>query len=89
MLTQEIIAKLEYPKKVYLPTGDLTNVFYIGSSIISPRNIITNVFHVLEFKYNLMTLSKVAKELRCSIIFFHHFCIFQELYSGKVRDISK
>lgn len=58
-------------------------------SNISSRSVITKVYHIPEFKYNLLSVSKVTKELNCSVTFFPHFCVFQELYTGKVREIDK
>uniref|UniRef100_A0A0V0GIF5 Putative ovule protein n=1 Tax=Solanum chacoense TaxID=4108 RepID=A0A0V0GIF5_SOLCH len=28
-------------------------------------------------------------ELGCSVTFFPNFCVFQELYSGKVKEVGK
>ncbi|XP_055803840.1 uncharacterized protein LOC129872909 [Solanum dulcamara] len=42
-----------------------------------------------EFKYNLMSVSKITKELGCSVSFFPDLCVFQELYTGKVKEVDK
>lgn len=31
----------------------------------------------------------MTRELQCSVLFFPHFCIFQDLCTGKVRGIGK
>jgi len=77
------------PKPVSLPNGEVAYVTHTGSCSISPRSVITNVFHIPEFKYNLLSVSQMTKELGCSVTFFPHFCVFQELYTGKVREIGK
>ncbi|XP_075098909.1 uncharacterized protein LOC142175808 [Nicotiana tabacum] len=48
-----------------------------------------DVLHVLDFKFNLMSVSKLTRELSCCPAFFPDFCIFQDLYSGKVLEIGK
>lgn len=41
------------------------------------------------FKFNLLSVSKITKELSCSVIFYPKFCTFQDLYSGKVMGIGR
>jgi len=89
MLTSDSVIKVKEPKPVYLPTGEVSYVSHTGLCKISPRSVITNVYHIPEFKYNLLSVSKVTKELNCSVTFFPHFCVFQELYTGKVREVGK
>lgn len=36
-----------------------------------------------------MSISKVTKELGCSVTLFPNFYVFQELHSGKVKKIDK
>lgn len=47
------------------------------------------MFHVPQFKYNILSVSKLTKELQCSTICFPDFCVFQELFTGKVKGIGK
>lgn len=44
---------------------------------------------VPEFKYNLLSVSKLTRELQCSVNFFSTFCVFQDLFIGKVKGIDK
>lgn len=89
LMTKESIIRQKVPHPIYLPNGEVSNVTHIGSCFISPRSVITNVYHILEFKYNLLSVSKVTKEWGCLVTFFPHFCVFQDLYTGKVREIGK
>lgn len=34
-------------------------------------------------------MSKLTKELGCSVTLFPNFCVLQELYNGKVRVVGK
>lgn len=43
----------------------------------------------LSFKYNLLCVAKLTRELNCCALFYPDFYIFQELFSGKVRGISR
>lgn len=44
---------------------------------------------VPDFKYNLLSVSKLTKELQCSVNFFPTFCVFQDPYTGRVKGINK
>ncbi|KAH0640292.1 hypothetical protein KY285_036878 [Solanum tuberosum] len=89
ILTSESVVKVKDPKHVYLPTGEVSYVSHTEMCHISPRSVITKLFHIPEFKYNLLSVSKVTKELNCSVTFFPHFCVFQELYTDKVIEVGK
>lgn len=89
ILTKDFVVKSKDPKHMYLPTGGFSYVSHTRKCQISPRSVITNVFHIPEFKYTLLLVRKVTKELKCSITFFPHFCVFQELYTVKAREVSK
>lgn len=74
---------------MFLPNGEVSLVTHIGSSILSDRSIISNVSHLPRFHFNLMLVSKVTRELNCSVRFFPSFCLFQDLYNGKMKEIGK
>ncbi|XP_019224817.1 PREDICTED: uncharacterized protein LOC109206448 [Nicotiana attenuata] len=75
--------------KVHLPTGDVAYVSHIGKASVFEGQNISNVLYIPEFKYNLLSVSKLTKELQCSALFFPDFCIFQDLCSGQVKAIGK
>lgn len=52
MLTKEYISMLDSPKHVYLLNGDSTKVTHVGSSALLVRSLVTNVFHISQFRYN-------------------------------------
>ncbi|XP_015165801.1 uncharacterized protein [Solanum tuberosum] len=89
MMVKGSVSKLPELKPVYLPNGTTTQVSHVGSCALSARSIITNALHVPAFKYNLLSVSQITKELGCSVTFFPNFCVFQELYSGKVKEVGK
>lgn len=64
------------PKRVHLPNGNVTEVSHVGSYKIAIEGVIHNVLYILDFKYNLLSISKITKELQCSVLFLRDFCIF-------------
>ncbi|KAH0705523.1 hypothetical protein KY290_010213 [Solanum tuberosum] len=89
MFIKGTVSKLEVPTVVYLPNGDSTHVTHVGSCALGDNGIISNVLYLPDFQYNLLSVSKLTKELDCSVTFFLNCCVFQELYSGKVKQIGE
>ncbi|XP_060194556.1 probable leucine-rich repeat receptor-like protein kinase At1g35710 isoform X3 [Lycium barbarum] len=47
------------------------------------------VLHVSTFKFNLLSVSKLTKQLSCSVSFYPDFYLFQELFTGRVIGIGR
>ena len=67
-----------------MPNGGVALVTHTGSCTIS------NVLHLPQFKYNnLLSVLKETKQLNCSATFLPNFCVFHDIYSGKVKGIGR
>lgn len=75
--------------KLCLPTRDVATVKHIGSTYIFSGHKITNVMYIPEFRYNLLSVLKITKELKCVVMFYPDFCILQDLFGGQVKNIGK
>nr|XP_016468765.1 PREDICTED: uncharacterized protein LOC107791253 [Nicotiana tabacum] len=75
--------------KVHLPTREHVSITHVGICSFFKNKKVQNIFHILEFKYNLLSVSKLTKELRYLVAIYPDFCVFQELSSGKVLGIGK
>lgn len=75
--------------KDYLPTGNVVSVTHKGNSSILNSHPISNVLVLPDFNINLLSVSKLTKELQCSISFFPNFCIFQDLSTSMVKGIGR
>lgn len=75
--------------KVCMPTGKESAITHIGSASLLVDIHVRNLLYVPEFEYNLLSVSKLTKELSCSVNFFPYFCVFQDLYSGRMRGIGR
>ncbi|XP_075112368.1 uncharacterized protein LOC142182211 [Nicotiana tabacum] len=69
--------------RVQVHTGGRAEITSIGSYKLG------NVLHVPDFKFNLLSVSKITKQLSCVALFFPDFCMFQGLFNGKVLGIGK
>ena len=76
-------------RKVHLPNGGVTFVTHMGNCSFTDTGELHDVLYVPEFKYNLLSVAKVTKELNCFISFYPGFCVFQDLSSGKLKGIGK
>lgn len=56
ILTDESVTKLKIPKSMYHPNGKVTHVTHVCSCALSARSVITDVFHIPNFKCNLMSV---------------------------------
>ncbi|OIT38197.1 hypothetical protein A4A49_02020 [Nicotiana attenuata] len=74
--------------QVQLPTGDSTAVTHVGNHQLTGGDVFKNVLCVPAFTFNLLSVSKLIKELNCSATFFPIFFVFQDLLSGKVKEID-
>lgn len=75
--------------QVNLPTGAKVNVSYVGNAPIFEKDIVKNVLFVPDFRFNLLSVSKITRVLSCFVSFYPDFCVFQDLHSGKVKGIGK
>jgi len=74
---------------VQLPIGSKSQITPTGEASIVGNKTVTNVLYVPDLKFNLMSVSKLTKDLCCSVTFFPDFCMFQNLYSDRVMGIGR
>jgi len=77
------------PGKVQLATGDSATITQSGNSKLTGGDVIQDVLCVPTFKFNLLSVSKLTKELNCCALFFPDFFILQDLFTGRVKEIGK
>lgn len=70
---------------VQLPTGESAKISHIGKYPLSGGDVLKNVLCVPTFKFNLLSVSKVTKDLNCCAKFHPEYCVFHDLCTGKVK----
>lgn len=60
---------------IQLPNGNMFYVSQTGACILESGQELKNVLRAPDFKYNLVTISKLTKELKCSVSFLPDFAI--------------
>lgn len=74
--------------RVQLPIGDSATVSHVGNLKLNEGEMISNVLCVPIFRFNLLSVYKLTKELNCCVYFFPTCCVFQDLLSGKVKGVG-
>ncbi|KAG8495219.1 hypothetical protein CXB51_012817 [Gossypium anomalum] len=86
---ESAVSCASYSSCVRLPTGSSSPITHTGSCTISPDLKLADVLYIPDFRYNLLSISKLTKDLHCFVSFYPHFCIFQDLSSGKMKGIGR
>ncbi|KAF7826368.1 Cysteine-rich RLK (receptor-like protein kinase) 8 [Senna tora] len=75
--------------KMHLPTGHTVNVLETGSVRIKAEIELTNVLYIPSFKYNLLSVNRLAKDLNINIIFDSQQCLIQDLKTRRILAKAK
>jgi len=59
--------------KVHLPNGKVAAVTHIGSTCVLANQSISNVLFLADFKFNLLSVSRITRKLQCMVCFFLTF----------------
>ncbi|XP_070041256.1 uncharacterized protein [Nicotiana tomentosiformis] len=70
---------------VQLPRDSRAEITHTGDAVVLGNKTIEGVMYVPDFKFNLLSVSKLTRQLCCSVGFYPDFCIFQGLYNGKSK----
>uniref|UniRef100_A0A803LAE5 Reverse transcriptase Ty1/copia-type domain-containing protein n=1 Tax=Chenopodium quinoa TaxID=63459 RepID=A0A803LAE5_CHEQI len=68
---------------ITVPDGRKVIVKYIGSVRLNNNIVLHNVLHVLEFKFNLISVHKLCKDMNCRVYFTHSECFIQGHTQGE------
>jgi hypothetical protein len=74
---------------VALPSGEQAPITSIGNLPLSSTITLKNVLGVPSFKVDLMSVSRITRDLHCSVTFFRYWCILQDLRMKKTIGLGK
>ena len=74
---------------VLLPSGEKANIVAKGSLPLNSVYYLRYVLCVLTFKVNLMLVSQLTRDLNCSMTFFPHWCVLQDLATRRIIGLGK
>lgn len=73
---------LDKPSCVSIADGSTIEITGFSSDPVTSSFTLDFILHVPHFSFNLMSLSKLIKSLNCSVTFFPHGFMFQDLKTG-------
>ena len=72
------------PSNVTLADGSQSCVLGSGTIMPTPSIPLTSVLSLQNFSFNLMSVSKLTRALKCYISLFPDFCLFQDLMTKQI-----
>ncbi|XP_075084737.1 uncharacterized protein LOC107819354 [Nicotiana tabacum] len=75
--------------QVQMPTGETARITHVRDCDMPGGELLKDVLCVPNFKFNLLSVSKVTKDLNCCAVFYPDFFVFQELFSGRLKAIGR
>ena len=67
----------------------MSSVVSKGIVSISPNRTLHSVLHVPNLSCNLVSISKLTRDLQCVVKFFPSYCEFQDLHLGRMIGSAK
>jgi hypothetical protein len=64
--------------------GSLSPMSSKSSISVTPYMTLSYVLHVLDFASSLLSIVHITYELNCHVIFYSHYCFFQDLLTGRM-----
>jgi hypothetical protein len=74
---------------VAMPSGEQASITSIGNLPLNSAVTLKIVLGVPSFKVDLMSLSRVTRDLNCSVTYFPHWCILQDLTTRKMIGLGE
>ena len=74
---------------VLLPSGEKANIIAKGSLPLNSVYYLCDVLCIPTFKVNLMSVSRLTRDLNCSMIYFPHWCVLQDLATRRMIGLGK
>ena len=71
------VQKLSMPGFITMPNGKHSRIAHIGSVQLSPTLTLTNVLHVPDFQFNLLSVNKLCAQVAGKVVFSSTDCILQ------------
>jgi len=71
------VQQLRVPGFITMPNGEQSKIVHIGTVQLTPTLVLTNVLHVPDFQFNLLSVSKLCSQLAGQVTFTASKCILQ------------
>jgi len=72
-----------------MPNGSPAQIKHIGSIKIEPIFFLKDVLHVPDFQFNLISISKLTRQIGSHVLFSQDCCLLQDYISQRVVVLGK
>ncbi|GKC90760.1 cysteine-rich receptor-like protein kinase 8 [Tanacetum coccineum] len=80
---------LQFKPHINLPNGHTSVISQIGNAKLNNGLVLKDVLLVPDFKFSLLSVSKLAEDAKCFVTFYSQFCVIQDLVTRKVLGLGK
>ena len=77
------------PLPVHLPDGSIKFVNHTGNIHLNAHLFLENALYIPSFKFNLLSVSKLAKTSNLKFIFLPDHCVLQDLQTEQIMAVGK
>lgn len=74
---------------VKIPNGEKVPVMGVGDISLPNGLKLNGVLNIPDFKCNLLSVSRLTRDLNCALIFFPDFCVMQDLPSRTLIGVGR
>jgi len=61
-----------------MPNGEKAQILHVGSTFLGPSITLKDILYTPEFQFNLLSISKLTKQLSANVIFTPECCILRD-----------
>ncbi|CAH9142679.1 unnamed protein product [Cuscuta epithymum] len=83
------VSSSTYEQQVRIPNGDLVPIHAVSSLYLPNGLYLRHVLYIPKFQCNLLSASRLTKDLNCTLAFFQDFCVLQDLPLKKSIGVGR
>jgi len=72
-----------------MPNGKQAEIKHVGSMKLQPGLILRDVLHILDFQFNVLSISKLTRQYSANVVFTLNACLLQGHTWEKVLTLGK
>ena len=80
---------LKIKPQIRLPDGNTSVISHVGKVRLNNDIVLKDVLVVPSFKFSLLSFPKLTEDSQCSVSFYPHFCVVQDLATRRVTGLGK
>jgi len=74
---------------IKLPNGNQVLVTHVGDVHLSNDLTLKDILAVLDFKYNVLSISKLCRDSNCVVVFYDEIFLLQDYATRKVKGLGE